>query len=94
MEKFGWWRSTEFGSKSNRLPDFIFDTVLYGIVFFFSKFQAIAIEKRLLFSLLVGMTAALVAGFARYLLKPSVDKWKASIKKRRVEKRESLNNLG
>jgi len=86
MFKSSWWSSTEFGAKSNRLPDFIFDTLLFGAILFFAKFQTLAIEKRLLLSFLVGMGLAFVAGITRHLLKPSVDKWKASIKKRSAEK--------
>ena len=81
-------------AKSEWIVNFIFDTALFGTIFFLSKFAGFAFEKRFLLSLLVGMGLGVVAGFVRYLLKPSIDKWKASIKKRRAEKRNSLNNLG
>jgi hypothetical protein len=93
MVKSSWWRSSEFGAKANRLPDFIFDTLLFGTAFFFLRFQTIAIEKGLLLSFLVGIGLAFVAGLARYLLKPSVDKWKLALKKRRDGKSRGLNNL-
>jgi len=73
---------------------FIFDTILYGTIFYFSKFSNLVLERRFLLSLLVGLGLALVAGLARYLLNPWVNKCKASIKKRSAEKRSGLNNLG
>jgi hypothetical protein len=94
MIKTSWWGSSEFGAKSNRLPDFIFDTLLFGAILYFSRFNDFVFERRLLMSLLAGLGLAFVAGLSRYLLKPRVDLWKASIKKRRAEKSNSLNNLG
>jgi hypothetical protein len=75
-------------AKSKWIVNLIFDTALFGAIFFFSKFASIAFERRLLLSLLVGIGLGLAAGVARYLLKPSLDRWKIAIKKKRAEKGE------
>jgi hypothetical protein len=76
--------------KTKKIASFAFNTVLFGVIYFLWDFRSVAFPWRIVESLLLGLVAASIVLLLGKLIDKPLDRWKASIKKRRAEKETAL----